>query len=283
MNRDSAIRQHYRLRATPTFASSTDPRLSYCLYVPPAYADSSRADCRLLIAVHGTDRGHQRLRDLFAEFAEHHNCIVLAPLFPAGIGDTEDLDNYKYIRYRDLKFDDALLAMVAEVETRYRLPRRRLLMFGFSGGAHFAHRFGYIHPERLAALSIAAPGSVTLPDESIPWWVGLGGFEDLFGHTPDIESFREVPMQLLVGANDTNTFEITHAPGSAHWMDGANVAGRTRIERLRTLHTALARLGTRAALETIDGVGHQVEPLTRAAQPFLAQTLERVRKQAVTV
>ena len=47
--------------------------------------------------------------------------------------------------------------------------------FGFSGGAQFAHRFLYIHPGRLRAVSLGAPGLVTMLDETRAWWVGTGG------------------------------------------------------------------------------------------------------------
>src|SRR5690349_16214083 len=126
----------YWLGRTPTIACQADPRFSYCLYVPPGYAERDSRP-RLLVAVHDTLRNHQALRDAFAEHAERVNAIVLAPLFPAGIGTPEDLDHYKYLRFGDLRFDEILLAMAAEVSAKYGVDDSRFAMFGFSGGAHF--------------------------------------------------------------------------------------------------------------------------------------------------
>lgn len=57
----------------------------------------------LLVLIHGTERGHARYRDAFAEFAEEHHCLVLAPLFPGGIIARGDLHNYKFIDYHGVE------------------------------------------------------------------------------------------------------------------------------------------------------------------------------------
>ena len=86
----------YWLGRTPTIACQADPRFSYCLYVSPTYAQRTEP-ATLVVVLHDTLRNHQALRDAFAEYAERANAIVLAPLFPAGIGAPDDLDHYKLI------------------------------------------------------------------------------------------------------------------------------------------------------------------------------------------
>src|SRR5690606_39266483 len=99
-----------------------------------------------------------------ADFARAHRVVVLAPLFPAGMTEPGELSSYKLIRHGGIDYDRVLLGMVAEVAARYRLAGERFYLHGFSGGGHFAHRFLYLHPERLAGVSIGAPGIVTLID-----------------------------------------------------------------------------------------------------------------------
>lgn len=259
----------YLLGRTPSFACQADPRFSYCLYVPPGYARRIPV-ARLLVAVHDTSRNNQALRDLLADHAEVSNTIVLAPLFPAGIGSPDDLDNYKYLRYRDIRFDEILLRMVEEVAARYRIDAGRFALFGFSGGAHFAHRMLYVRPERLSRLVAAAPGSVTLPIDNHRWWPGLADFEDVFGHPVDWQALRRVPTHLVVGTEDTNPGGIVQSRDNPNWMEGATDAGANRVERLRSLHAHLQARGARVTLEELPGVGHEIGPVVRAAIRLLA-------------
>jgi poly(3-hydroxybutyrate) depolymerase len=104
---DSKIRdpeEFYRSGSTPFFASQGDQRFSYALHLPAAHRTT---DVRLplLVVVHGTARTAELYRDALAGFAERHGCVVLAPLFPAGVGDPEDLHNFKFLSYRDIRFD----------------------------------------------------------------------------------------------------------------------------------------------------------------------------------
>lgn len=97
--------------------SGSDPRLSYCLHVPAA-ATTRPEGTRLVIVVHGSERRATAYRDAMVDFAEAQNCVVLAPLFPVGpFGDGHG-DGYKYLVERDLRYDLALLDMVAETELR---------------------------------------------------------------------------------------------------------------------------------------------------------------------
>src|SRR5690606_1815600 len=111
---------------------------------------------------------------------------------PAGIIDPHDLHNYKFIEYEGIRFDLALLSMVEEVSERYNVHSDRFYLHGFSGGGQFAHRFLYLHPERLAAVSIGAPGRITELDDSKKWWLGTGGMAERFGIEISIDAIREV-------------------------------------------------------------------------------------------
>jgi poly(3-hydroxybutyrate) depolymerase len=260
----------YDVGRTPATACRADQRFSYCLYAPKSGA---AADRRILVAVHGTERGNQAMRDLFSDLAEALNLIILAPLFPCGIDEPHDRDNYKYIEYRGIRFDLILLSMIEEVAARYAVSADQVAMFGFSGGAHFVHRFFYLHPRKLSALSVCAPGSPTLLDSNRPWWVGVADMEERFGCPLDLPALRAVPVHLAVGDADTDTWEITHKPGGAHWMEGANAAGVTRIERLRALQASLAAAGIEVQMDILPGVRHQRDALAQAAIAFFTKVL----------
>lgn len=255
---------------TPSFACQADPRFSHCLYVPRGTPPRS-----LLVVVHDTLRNNQSLRDAFAEHAEASGALVLAPLFPAGIGGPRDLDGYKYLRADGVRYDEVLIAMAEEVAARHAVDAGRFALFGFSGGAHFAHRLLYLRPERLSSAVIAAPGSVTLPDPRLPWWAGLADFEARFGRPVDWEALRRVPVHLVVGAADTDPAGTIRSPDHPLWVEGADAAGANRVERLHSLHAQLRARGCRATLEALPGVAHAVEPAVAAAIRFFGAVGDR--------
>jgi dienelactone hydrolase len=263
--------QFYRTGSTPFFASRADQRFSYACHVPEAHRTTS-TPLPLLVVVHGTARTAELYRDALAGFAEEQGCVVLAPLFPAGIGDPEDLHRYKFLADDGLRYDHVLLDMVDEVATRFRVDARRFLLHGFSGGGQFTHRFLYLHPDRLAAASVGAPGRVTMLDPGSPWWIGTADVGDRFGREIDLDALRRVPVQLVVGAQDVETWEINN-PGGANWMPGADAAGRTRVERLRALHANHLAHGLNARLDVVPGVGHDGRQVLPVVQEFFAGVL----------
>lgn len=268
---------HYECEATTYFACQADQRFGYYLYVPRNFAFDRAAQYDLCVVVHGTGRTPAVYRDLFAPFAERNNSIVVAPMFPAGIDEPRELAAYKFLERGGLRYDELLLAMIDEIAARYRLPERRFLAFGFSGGAHFVHRFAYVHPERLLGLSIGAPGMVTLLDPERGWWRGIRDLRQRFGKDFDLDALRRVPVQMIVGENDTETWEITIQPGSRFWMEGANDAGRTRIDRLRSLKQSFEEHGISVRLDIVEGIGHEGYKVVDTAAEFFASVLDDVR------
>jgi dienelactone hydrolase len=266
-----APKRHYG--ATPVIACRADPRFSYCLYVPPRLRESAPARVPLLVSVHGSFRTMEGSRDLFADFARWHDAVVLAPLFPVDVRGDGNEDGYKYLAEGDIRYDRLLLAMVAEVEARYGFGFDRFCLFGFSGGGHFAHRFLYLHPERLRAVSIGAPGSVTLIDPKRDWWVGTRDMERIFGRAPDIAAIRRVPVHLAVGDSDLETASITHRPGSRHWMDDANRAGANRIARLTSLRRNLQAHGVAVRHDIVPGAAHDLAAVADRAKDFFHDVL----------
>lgn len=266
----------YDLDRTTVFASRHDPRFSYCLYVPESIARGGPAP-ELVVAMHGTGRGFVGYRDAFAEFGRWHNCIVLAPLFPVGVRGDGNRDGFKYMREDGIRYDQVLLAMVEEIAERYRLAFERFALFGYSGGGHFAHRFLMLQPARLWACSIGAPGSVTLLDPSRDWWVGTRNMAELFGAAPDIAAMARVPVQMIVGAADLETWEITHREGGRNWMPDANHAGATRPERLASLRASFERAGIEVRFDLVPNMAHDGLAAVPRVQDFFADILARRR------
>lgn len=262
----------YDLGPTAIFASKADPRFHYCLYVPPQVGRGAKVD--LLVAVHGTTRtSFLEFRDGFAEFGRWNDVAVLCPIFPVGVRGDGARSGYKYMAEGEIRYDLALLDMIDEVATKYDQDWSRFAVFGFSGGGHFAHRMAILHPDRLWAACIGAPGSVTLLDPTRDWWVGIRDLRERFDIAFDGEALAKVPVQMVVGDADLETWEITHQPGSTYWMDGANDAGRTRPERLKALAESFRAAGVQVQLDLVPGVSHDRTKVLGRVKDFLAGVL----------
>lgn len=266
----------YDLGPTAIFACRADPRFHYCLYVPPAVGAGATVD--LLVAVHGTSRtSFLDFRDGFAAFGRWNGVAILCPIFPVGVLGDGARSGYKYLREGDIRYDRVLLSMVEEVAGKYRQDWSRFAMFGFSGGGHFTHRFAILHPDRLWAASIGASGSVTLLDPTRDWWVGIRDLEARFGAPFDAAALARVPVQMVVGDADLETWEITHKPGGRYWMEGANDAGRTRPERLDALRRSFEAAGVTVRFDLVPGVSHDRMKVLGRVQDFLARVLAERR------
>jgi predicted esterase len=263
----------YDLGDTTVWACRADPRFSFLCRVPDGYAPDGASRHRLIVAVHGSRRRNAETAAWFTEVAQRHGAVVLAPLFPAGIAGAEDESSYKLLHAHGLRYDAILLAMVDQAAAKWRIDPERFLLFGFSGGAHFAHRFLYARPDRVAGVSIAAPGVVTLPDERHDWWVGVRDMRLRFGHALDRAAIARVPVHAVVGAEDTETWEITIRSGSAWAMPGDDLAGPDRPGRLAALVRGLRELGADVLHETVPGVAHRGAPLAERAAAFFDRIL----------
>lgn len=267
---------YYDIGRTAVQVCAADPRFSYCAYVPESYDERGTERLRLLVVVHGTRRDNGACRDDFIDLAERHRLLVLAPLFPAGITSPRELSSYKRLRGASGEgpaYDLVLLSMVEEVSRIYRLDAQRFHLFGFSGGGHFAHRFLYAHPQRLAAVSIGAPGIVTLLDAQTPWLAGVGDFERVFGSPLDLDAIRKVAVHMVVGGEDTDTWEIALSPRHPWWQPAFETHGHNRLERMVALKTSLQTHGVEVRHDIVAGADHQQKPLLPSVKAFFASCL----------
>lgn len=260
--------------------SARFPQFSYYSYIPVSHLLERRKTAPVIALVHGSSRNPAVYRDEFAEFAERHGCFLLAPLFPINLADDVPDEQYKYLVGNGLRYDDVLLSMIEELSVITSTTFDRILLFGFSGGAQFAHRFFYVRPDVLHAVSIAAPGFVTLPWEEHDWWVGLRDLEKVFGVAPRVEEMRRVPVQLLCGADDNIDYEIYSRRELGLGKPEYHAYGRNRVERIGALKRTYDDLGIASRIEFVPDTRHELLPLAGAAKPFFESCLQRGNAQS---
>ncbi|SFJ94936.1 alpha/beta hydrolase [Amycolatopsis sacchari] len=238
-------------KRSPFFVAPRDPRCSYSVYVPTSWTPDS--ELPVLVAVHGTGRSVGELREGFIPFAEEHGVIVVVPLFPVGLNGPDDVDNYKTIDSGGVRFDLVVLDILEEVRHRWHARTDRVLLCGHSGGGQFANRFLFLHPDRVIAVAVGAPGSVTVLDEALDWPEGIADTERRFGIPVDPAAVARIPVLLVVGSEDDGRADLA-AMGRA---------GRSRPEELSRLRESLAQHGSPVRMVVVPGVGHSA-PGTRA-------------------
>lgn len=251
---------------TPSFASQADPRFSYSLFIPEDLRDDE-PPLQLWVFVHGTGRRTLLYLDAFADLARAERAVVMTPLFPVGIDGPNDIHNYKAIDGAGVRFDQILMSMVDEVARRWSVETSTFFLHGFSGGGQFANRFALLHPERLTAVSIGAPGQVTLPSSDQPWWRGVADTEQRFEIAYDVAAVARVPVQVVVGSLDDDPAEV-----AAVATDGYAVG---RLTQARTLTDALRAAGSSVRLDVVEGVGHDGAAMTGLVADFLREQLAR--------
>lgn len=162
-----------------------------------------------------------------------------------------------------------LLNIVDEVSATLGHDFGKFSLFGYSGGGHFAHRFLYLQPDKLRAVSIGAPGGITLIDSTTDYWAGTRNFSDLFGQSIDVDAIRRVPIQIVVGVNDVEEFVY---PG-----DGALQAiharlGKNRFERSLTLLKNYQSLDFDVRRDVVPNCAHDGLKAMPTAQDFFLRT-----------
>lgn len=251
---------------TPWIASQADPRFSYGLYVPREGREINRAE--MLVLVHGTSRGAQLEVERWVGFAEQHDVVLFAPLFPAGIQGPDDVHNYKLVESNGLRYDRILLSMLEEARERWGVDVGRFHLAGHSGGAQFALRMLLLHPGRLRSVIISAPGRITRVDDTAPWPRGTADVPRRFGIRIDAGAIAQVPTLLTIGSEDTGVAAL----GVQH-DDSQQGFGETRRARLDLFEKHLRDLGVTPTVRVVPGGHHGDQSRLAPSQEFLSALL----------
>lgn len=203
----------------------------------------------LVVSVHGIARNAAAHTYRLVNEAERNGLSILAPLFEKDMyGQYQQLiDDSNGVRA-----DLALLDMLQAASRLSRASTERILLFGFSGGAQFSHRFALAHPLRVFSAVHVSAGWYTLPDERerYPRGVKAGTSAIEF----DLTNALRVRQHVMVGEQD---LERDSSLRQSKWLD--QMQGRTRVERARCWVGAMAAAapnGAAPTYELLPGVTH---------------------------
>jgi pimeloyl-ACP methyl ester carboxylesterase len=240
------IAQHQQMYR---FESERDPRIAGLVYQPSA----PKPGLPVFVTVHGLSRNFEEHANLFAPLCESFGVTLVAPCFiEPHFKDYQRLGRMG----RGMRADQALDTLLEEVLAATGASTEPFHLFGFSGGAQFAHRYAFAHPERVAHAVLGAPGWYTFPDRDERFPYGLRRSPSLREVRFEPKRLLRVPMTVLVGEKD-----VTHAD-LRRTKRVNRQQGLNRLERARNWVTAmraaarLYRLKPRVELELLPGGDH---------------------------
>lgn len=166
------------------------------------------------------DRHARRMIDEMIERAETLGLPALVPAFPRSHTQwwlyTHAL-NRAIMTLPDgpmARPDSQLIAMVDHLRKRLAEDGLRVspkvILEGFSAGGMFVNRFCLLHPDRVLAATVGAPGGFPMlpikayKGESLRYPVGLADLDSLLGATFDLTAFRNVRLRFYMGRMDKN-------------------------------------------------------------------------------
>ena len=259
----------------------------YYLYIPPT-AEAKAAEGKvlhILVSTNNTGRTtdeyleHEtaalRLVATVAAPGYHLGCPCLVPVFPRPVAHdsiythaldrdclTTDIDGLE-------RLDLQLIAMIEDAGARLRergwKVADRVLIAGFSASGMFANRFTVLHPERVLAAAIGAPGGWPIAPvrqwqgHVLPYPVGVSDLSDLVGFEFREEVYRKVPHFFFMGGKDEND--------SVVYLDGYSESDQRLVfdlfgeapgERWYTAEKIYRFMGARAEFRLYPGSGHEV-------------------------
>jgi pimeloyl-ACP methyl ester carboxylesterase len=175
-----------RLESFPV--ASKDASVAFSLYRTSDIPEASthRPSGVLLIIPGFNGSGEKILDDRWKHFADEHSLVLLAPTFTS-TNSPQELRTKGYY-YPEQGSGAVIEEALSEVHRRTGAPVDKILIFGFSAGAHLAHRFALWKPDRVEAFVAYSAG----------WW------------SDPTSALRGVPALIMCGESDER-YEQTRA------------------------------------------------------------------------
>ena len=222
----------------------SDQQLEVYTYLP----DDMTPQTPIVMVMHGSGRNARYNRDAWAEGAEEHGFIVIAPEFNKQ--DYPGSRNYNRGGLVDRKTEQpnppeewsysVIEPLFEEVAETLGSAREGYYLFGHSAGCQVAHRLlTFDITTKVEALVCSAAGVWTFPDDSMRWHFGLKD-DPLDVDAADQADFFAIPALIMVGEDDDDPDHSKLANSSS-----AKALGASRLERAINYYESAAEQAER--------------------------------------
>lgn len=201
------------------------------------------------------------------------NTIIIVPAFPRTQEHwsvyTHALDRDTLLtEVRDLGRTDLQLNYMIE-ETIQRLNQKgwkvnsRFLMFGHSASGMFVNRYTILHPEKVRASVVFAPGGwaiapvMSYSGYDLRYPVGINDYYEIIGRKFDLNTYKAVPHFFVIGSKDTND-SVLYADGYEDEDRNLinNLFGKTPLERWEKSKLIYEDILENVEFKTYEDMGH---------------------------
>ena len=243
------------------------------LYVLPEQINS---DTRILFIMHGGSRDAERYITYWLDAAKDKNVILVAPHFTKKnfpYYQTLGMATFsgKVINDKRLWLTDSISSFFAYFKNKYNLKHNKYLMFGFSGGTQFIHRYlMYGDDMAIDKAAIGSAGWYTfINNEKFPY-----GIKNMPPKKGRIEWLMSKEILFMLGDKD---IDPNHS--SLNKSRGAKKQGKHRLDRGNRYFENLIYIGNqfnvpfRWRYQVINGLDHNTKGMSEAATDFLLNDL----------
>lgn len=197
---------------------------SYRIFIPSSLSFNSNT--KVFVCIHGISRRSEEQIELLRDGARNNNTVLIVPLF-----STKHHPSYQRHKLGADKFrsDEVLNNIIADIEKRFDLKIEKFGLFGFSGGAQFAHRYAFRYPRKISKLICCSSGWYTFPDDQLAYPYGLSSDNEHFiveNVEKNLEYFLKIPITVAVGEHDKHLDPSLNRRKKINLQQGFN-----RVER----------------------------------------------------
>lgn len=252
----------------------------YYVYVPPSFFEDPQKG-KTLIAVHGYSgrkdnqsgrKRVQRAAERWSHLADRNRWVVIAPHFD----EKRFKNNYQRLNFDGVRADTRLDEIVFETANRLRgIRTEKLMLFGFSGGGQFVHRYAAFHPNRIERAVAAAAGWYLWPDATLPYPIGTEAVRLQKLPKPQIRKLCRLNLLIIVGEYDADqgTFRKTFKRHNLSVLqgEGRRIRAQNWIEALKK-HSGIEEKDFKITFKIAPNTGHAISKrLRRMAGEFLSE------------
>tara|TARA_Y100000996_G_scaffold346278_1_gene284399 strand:+ start:1465 stop:2325 length:861 start_codon:yes stop_codon:yes gene_type:complete len=234
-------------------------------------------DTKVLFIIHGGSRDAEKYLSYWLDHAKDKNVILIAPHFTK--------ENFPYyqtlgmatfsgriINDKSNWLDNSIKNFFIFFKNKYSLKNDKYLMFGFSGGSQFIHRYlMYGNDKAIEKAAIGSAGWYTfISGEQFPY-----GIKNMPIEPGRIEWLLSQEILFLLGSKDNNPND-----SSLNKSRGAKKQGKHRLDRGNAYFKNLITVGDRFNVpfrwryKLIEGLDHSTKDMSQAAASFILSDLD---------
>jgi len=258
-------------------------KVTYALWDKPdveilyALPKEINENTKVLFIIHGASRDVEKYLNQWIEEPQNKNVILVAPHFT--------LENYPYfatlgmatssgrmIKDQSNHLRDSVSSFYNYFQSKYNLKTNSYLIFGFSAGSQFVHRYlMYGEDMRAEKVVLGSAGWYTfLNNEPFPY-----GIRNMPLERERFEWFLSTQVLFVLGVEDDDSNHKT-----LNLSRGARKQGDHRYERGKNYFDDLIGFGEKNNIpfrwryKSVPGLNHNTEAMSQEAIPYLLEGLD---------